>query len=99
MKNLNSKQKTLRTSVSDLFFHEPPHYYMLRLPNGTTRCCGTASDVVRVMEMYPNASVEKIVPPAPPETVTITAQTLGREQALNEGAKQLPESESIKLEL
>ena len=72
---------------------------MLRLPNGTTRCCGTSSDVVRVMEMYPDASVEKVVPPDPPETVTITAQTLGREQALNEGAKQLPESESIPLNL
>ena len=72
---------------------------MLRLPDGTTRCCGTSSDVVRVMEIYPNASVEKVIPPAPPETVTITAQTLGREQALNESAKQLPESESIPLDL
>ena len=97
--NQNSKLKPLRTSVSNLFFHEPPHYYMLRLSNGTTRCCGTATDVVRVMEMYPDASVEKVIPPDPPQTVNISAQTMGREQALNEGAKQLPESESIEFQL
>ena len=98
-KNPNSKLKTSQTSISNLFFHEPPHYYMLRLRNGTTRCCGTATDVVRVMDIYPDASVEKVIPPAPPQTVTITAQTLERERALNEGAKQLPESESIPFKL
>ena len=72
---------------------------MLRLPDGTTRCCGTANDVVKVMDMYPNASVEKVIPPDPPQTVNITAQTLDREKALNEGAKQLPESQAIKLNL
>lgn len=72
---------------------------MLRLPNGTTRCCGTSADVVRVMEIYPNASVEKVIPPNPPQTVTISALNMGIEKALNEGAKQLPESESIPLDL
>ena len=97
--NPNSKIKTSRTSVSDLFFKEPPHYYMLRLPNGTTRCCGTATDVVKVMAMYPDASVEKVIPPAPPETVTISALNMGHEKALNEGAKQLPQSELEPLDL
>ena len=91
--NPNSKPNLSQTLVSNLFFNEPPHYYMLRLTNGTTRCCGTSSDVVKVMEMYPDASVEKIIPPEPPSTVNISAQNMGRENYLNEGAKSLPQSE------
>ena len=97
--NLNSNPKTSLTLTSSLTQQEAPHYYMMYLPDGGTRCCGQYRDAVRLKEMYPDANVEKVYPPEVPKTVNITAQNLGRENALNEGAKQLPQSELEPLDL
>jgi hypothetical protein len=72
---------------------------MMYLPDGGTRCCGQYRDAVRLKEMYPDAIVEKVYPPEVPKTVNITAQNLGIENSLNEGAKQLPQSELETLDL
>ena len=80
---------------------EIPHYYEVRIPNhpnGVPQvCCGTWGDVEGVLALYPDASVKKCYPPNPPGTVNVTAETIGKESALNEGAPALPESQLIEL--
>jgi hypothetical protein len=64
-----------------------------------TRCCGSKVDLEMVLRLYPGSRWEKVYLPHTPDTVNVTAQDLGTEQALNEGAKQLPESQAIELDL
>ena len=103
MMNLNSKLKTSPTSASELVARETPHYYEVKLnnhPNGVKQLhCGSLKDAESILTRYPGSSCEKIYLPHTPDTVTITAQNLGRENALNEGVKQLPESELEPLKL
>ena len=99
MKNPNSNPNLSQTSASSLTNQDAPHYYMMYLPDGGTRCCGQYRDAVSLKNLYPDAIVEKVYPPEAPKTVNITAQNMGRENTLNEGVKQLPQSELETLDL
>ena len=90
---------TTRKHQGELVARECPHYYEMTLPNGQKRHCGTMKDVECVLSIYPNAIYNKILLPPTPDTVNVSAESLGQEEALQEAAKSLPESQSIKLEL
>ena len=52
-----------------------PHYYEVKIrdhPNGVKQLhIGSWKDVESVLERYPESTVTKIFPPAPPETVDV----------------------------
>ena len=76
---------------------ELPHYYDVKVvghPNGVKQMhIGQWRDVEPVLERYPGSLVTKIYPPKPPETVDVTSEDLGKEEALKEAVPALPESE------
>ena len=94
---------TTKKLQSKLAVQDTPHYYEVKLnnhPNGVEQIhCGSLKDLESTLSRHPGSTWEKIYLPHTPDTVTVTAQNLGRENALNEGAKQLPESELEPLNL
>ena len=82
---------------------ELPHYFEVKIPNhpnGVSQMhCGNRKDAERLLEIYPDATLNKRYFPGPPSTVNVHATNLGKEEVLQEAAKALPESEAIKLEL
>ena len=48
-----------------------PHYYELKLPNGTQRHCGTMRDVECVLSIYPDAVYSKVLLPPVPDTINV----------------------------
>jgi len=52
-----------------------PHYYEVKIPNhpnGVPKMhCGNIKDAERLLEMYPDATIEKIYLPHPPQTVDV----------------------------
>ena len=74
-----------------------PHYFEVKIPNhpnGVSQMhVGQWRDVESVLERYPDATVTKIFPPNPPQTVNVSAENLGQEEALKEAVPALPESE------
>ena len=101
--NPNSKPNLSRTSRSELVAQDAPHLWEVKIPNhpnGVKQMhCGNRLDAERLLEIYPDATMNKRYFPGPPSTVNVQATNLGKEEVLREAAKALPESESIKLEL
>ena len=60
---------------SKLVAKDPPHYYEVKIPNhpnGVPQMhCGMKKDAERLLEMYPEATMEKIYLPHPPQTVDV----------------------------
>ena len=66
---------TTRKIQSELVAKEAPHYYEVKIPNhpnGVPQMhCGNIKDAERLLEMYPDATIEKIYLPHPPQTVDV----------------------------
>ena len=69
MSNLNKNQTNAIVS------QDAPHYYEVRIPNhpnGVPKMhCGMKRDADSLLEKYPDATVEKIYLPHPPQTVDV----------------------------
>ena len=69
-----SKQLS-KKKQSELIAQEPPHYYEVKIPNhpnGVPQMhCGMKRDADSLLEKYPDATVEKIYLPHPPQTVDV----------------------------
>ena len=89
---------TNRGLQSSIVPQDTPHYYELKLPNGTKRHCGTMKDVERVLSIYPEAVYHKILLPPTPDTVDVPYISVGKEQQLPM-QQILPESELEPIEL
>ena len=54
---------------------DQPHYYEVKIPNDPNGVpqmhVGNIKDAERILEMYPDATVEKIYLPHPPQTVDV----------------------------
>ena len=94
---------TTREQQSQLVAQDAPHIWEVKIPNhpnGVPQMqCGSIKDAERLLELYPGSTINKLYLPAPPSTVNVVAQNLGREEALNEGKKALPQSELETLDL
>ena len=78
---------TTRELQDKIVPQDVPHYYELKLPNGTKRHCGTLKDVECVLSIYPDAIYSKILLPPVPDTVdvphiTVKDQELPMQQIL-----------------
>ena len=62
---------TTRELQDKIVPQECPHYYELKLPNGTQRHCGTMRDVERVLSIYPDAVYSKVLLPPVPDTINV----------------------------
>ena len=82
MKNKNPKSHSMDSSSelstksqSQLRRQDFPHYYEVKIPNhpnGVSQMhCGNIKDAERLLEMYPDATIEKIYLPHPPQTVDV----------------------------
>ena len=82
MKNKNPKSHSMDSSSelstksqSQLRRQDFPHYYEVKIPNhpnGVPQMhCGNIKDAERLLEMYPDATIEKIYLPHPPQTVDV----------------------------
>jgi len=82
MKNKNPKSHSMDSSSelstksqSQLRRQDFPHYYEVKIPNhpnGVPQMhCGNIKDAERILEMYPDATIEKIYLPHPPQTVDV----------------------------
>ena len=64
-----------RETQSKLVTKEQPHCYEVRIPNhpnGVPKMhCGMKKDADSLLEKYPDATVEKIYLPHPPQTVDV----------------------------
>ena len=62
-------------SSSELVRKDSPHYYEVKIPNhpnGVPQMhCGNIKDAERLLEMYPDSTIEKIHLPHPPQTVDV----------------------------
>ena len=60
---------------SQLVRQDAPHYYEVKIPNhpnGIPKMhCGNIKDAERLLEMYPDATIEKIYLPHSPQTVDV----------------------------
>ena len=94
---------TTRKQQSQLVAQDAPHIWEVKIPNhpnGVSQMhCGNVKDAERLLEIYPDATMSKLYLPAPPSTVNVVAQNMGKEEALNEGKKALPQSELETLDL
>ena len=94
---------TTRDLQSQLATQDPAHIWEVKIPNhpnGVKQMqCGNRKDADRLLEIYPDATISKVFLPPPPNTVNVSAQNLGSEEALNEGKKSLPYSEQLPLDL
>ena len=65
----------LRRKEQGIVKTDLPHYYEVKIPNhpnGVSQMhCGMKKDADRLLEMYPDATVEKIYLPPPPQTVEV----------------------------
>ena len=65
----------LRKKEQGLVKTDLPHYYEVKIPNhpnGVPKMhCGMKKDADRLLELYPDATVEKIYLPHPPQTVDV----------------------------
>ena len=65
----------MKDSNSDLARTDLPHYYEVKIPNhpnGVPQMhCGKLRDAERILEMYSDATIEKIYLPHPPQTVDV----------------------------
>ena len=48
-----------------------PHYYEMKLTNGTQRHCGTMRDVECILSIYPDAVYSKVLLPPVPDTINV----------------------------
>ena len=66
---------TTKNVQSQLVRQDAPHYYEVKIPNhpnGIPKMhCGNIKDAERLLEMYPDATIEKIYLPHPPQTVDV----------------------------
>jgi len=89
---------TTKQLQSKLVVQDEPHYYELRDPKGNlVRCCGSATDVNKVLSLFPECSYHKVYYNIP-DTVDVSHTNLGEEQTLP-AQKILPKSELETLEL
>ena len=69
-----SKQLS-KKKQSELVANDPPHYYEVKIPNhpnGVPQMhCGKLRDAESLLEKYPDATIEKIYLPHPPQTVDV----------------------------
>jgi len=65
---------------NSLVGQDAPHYYFVRIPQPSPccgiRCCGTRRDLENVLQLYPDATWEKIYLPTPPQTVDVPYVTI-----------------------
>ena len=65
----------LRKKEQGIVKTDLPHYYEVKIPNhpnGVPKMhCGNIKDAERLLEMYPDATIEKIYLPHPPQTVDV----------------------------
>ena len=70
-----TKVMKLRKQEQGLVRTDPPHYYEVKIPNHPNGIpqmhCGNIKDAERLLEMYPDATMEKIYLPHPPQTVDV----------------------------
>ena len=94
---------TTRNLQSQLVAQDAPHLWEVKIPNhpnGVKQMhCGNRKDAERLLEIYPDATINKRYFPGPPSTVNVQATDLGTEQALQEAAPALPQSEQEPLDL
>ena len=62
---------TTKHLQSQIVPQECPHYYELKLPDGSKRHCGSREDMERVFAIYPDAAYSKILLPPVPDTVDV----------------------------
>ena len=94
---------TTKNLQSQLVAQDAPHLWEVKIPNhpnGVKQMhCGNREDAERLLELYPDATVNKRYFPGPPSTVNVQATDLGTEQSLGEAAPALPESQLQPLDL
>ena len=65
----------LRKQEQGLVKTDSPHYYEVKIPNhpnGVPQMhVGNIKDAERILEMYPDSTIEKIYLPHPPQTVDV----------------------------
>ena len=55
----------------DLLKVQIPYYYEVKLPNGQQRHCGTMRDVKCVIDIYPDATYNKVFLSPIPDTIDV----------------------------
>jgi hypothetical protein len=89
---------TTKQLQSQLVVQDEPHYYELRDPRGNlVRCCGSATDVNKILHLFPSCTYHKVYLNIP-DVVDVTHINIGEEQTLPE-QKILSQSELEPLEL
>ncbi len=82
---MESNELTLKKE-SQLARSDAPHYYEVKIPNhpnGVPQMhCGNIRDAERVLEMYPDATMNKIYLPHPPDTVDVSCVTMENDKEL-----------------
>jgi hypothetical protein len=89
---------TTKKLQSKLVVQDEPHYYELRDSRGNlVRCCGSATDVNKVLPLFPGCTYHKVYYNIP-DTVDVSHTNMGEEHTLP--AQQiLPQSELEPLDL
>jgi hypothetical protein len=89
---------TTKQLQSQLVVQDEPHYYELRDPRGNlVRCCGSATDVNKILHLFPSCTYHKVYLNIP-DVVDVTHINIGEEQTLPE-QNILSQSELEPLEL
>ena len=92
----------LRKKEQGLVKTDLPHYYEVKIPNhpnGVPKMhCGMKKDADRLLELYPDATMEKIYLPHPPQTVDVPYAQVAPDLELPM-QQILPESELEPLDL
>ena len=84
---------TTRQLQSELMVQDEPHYYELRnTSNELVRCCGSATDVKKILYLFPDCTYHKVYYNIP-DTVDVSHVNIGEELTLP-SQRILPESES-----
>ena len=102
--SMDSNSELSTKPQSQLVRQDAPHYYEVRIPNhpnGVPKMhCGMKKDADMLLEKYPDATVEKIYLPHPPDTVDVPHVRVDPDLELPM-QQSLPEStlEELKLEL
>jgi hypothetical protein len=89
---------TTRNLQSQIVAQDAPHYYELRDPKGNIlRCCGTSTDVDKIIHLFPGSTYHKVYPNIP-DTVDVSHTNMGEEKSLPQ-QQILPESQLQTLDL
>ena len=100
--SMDSSSEMSTKSQSQLQRQDFPHYYEVKIPNhpnGVPQMhCGKLKDAERILEMYPDATIEKIYLPHPPQTVDVPHISVAPDLELPM-QQILPESELQPLDL